>query len=74
MTRPSKREIEKGIDEVSASGEYSLHDLILASVKQTHDNELTAGEQQLLDEPEEQLSQTARRQQHRLDFDGTKTG
>lgn len=69
MTRPSKRELENELDEIGGSGECSVQDLLLASVKNVHDSELTTGEQQLLDDPEAHLSETAHRQSRRMEFD-----
>lgn len=69
MTSTSKREIEKQIDEVSAGGEYGVHDLMLATLKDVYNADLTAGEQRLLDAPEEHLSQTALRESRRIDID-----
>jgi len=69
MTLPSKRELENGIDEVSAGGEYSVHDLMLATLKDVYDGDLTAGEQRLLDAPGEHLSPAALRESRRIDID-----
>jgi hypothetical protein len=69
VTSTSKREIEKQIDEVSAGGEYSVHDLMLATLKDVYNGDLTAGEQRLLNTPEEHLSQRALRESRRIDID-----
>jgi len=69
MTNPSERELRSDVDEISAGGEYSVQDLMLAAVKQAHDSKLTSDEQQLLDDPETHLSPPARRQCRRIDFE-----
>ena len=68
MTRRSERELRNDVDGFSASGEYSVQDLMLAAVKQVYDSELTSGEQQLLDDPERHLSTSACRKAKSIEF------
>lgn len=55
MTRKSKREVERGIDDLDASEEFTLSDYMWASLKDYYDGPLTHGERQLVDNPENRL-------------------
>jgi hypothetical protein len=62
MTRKSKREIERSIDDLDESGPFSLQDYLWADLKDFYDGDLSADERRLLENPGEHLSPTAKRQ------------
>ncbi|MDS0220888.1 hypothetical protein NDI54_05905 [Haloarcula sp. S1AR25-5A] len=67
MTRRSKREIDRALDDLGpVPGESTLQQLWIASLKRERDAELSAYEQRLLDEPRQHLSEQGRRRLARL--------
>jgi len=68
MTRRSKRELERAVDDLGpAPGEATFQELWMASLKRGAGADLSAYEQRLLDDPEQHLSERARRQFARLE-------
>lgn len=57
--RKSKREIERGIDGLGSTEEFSLQEYMWADLKAAHDGRLTQAERRLLDDPETHLSSAA---------------
>ncbi|MGB9931562.1 hypothetical protein [Haloarcula amylolytica] len=67
MTRRSKREIDRALDDLGPPpGESTLQQLWIASLKRGGGAELSAYEQRLLEEPEQHLSEQAQRRLARL--------
>jgi len=71
MTRKSKREIDRALDNLGPPpGESTLQQLWIASLKRETGTDLSAYEQRLLDEPDQHLSEQARRRLARLGAQG----
>lgn len=62
MTRKSKRELERALEDFGATGEFSLQDYLWADLKDYYGGDLSRDERRLLDDPESHLSPTAKRQ------------
>ncbi|MGB9931564.1 hypothetical protein [Haloarcula amylolytica] len=75
MTRRSKRELERAVDDLDGEdGSFGLQDLFWASLKDYYDGPLTPGEQRLLDNPEKQLSAPAKAHAEALEFEHMEGG
>jgi len=59
MTRKSKREIERDIEALGGSEEFSLQDYLWADLKAYHGGRLSPGERLLLETPEAHLQPSA---------------
>jgi len=60
MTRKSRREIERTLDDLEGGGRRSsVADLMWANLKDYYDGALSPDEQRLLDEPETHLTPAA---------------
>lgn len=55
MTRRSKREIERELDELDSTGDFSLQDYLWADLKNYYEGRLSPGERRLLDDPQPHL-------------------
>mgnify|MGYP000218170027 CR=1 FL=1 len=60
MTRKSKREIERALDDIGAPETFDVQALLWADLKDYHGGHLSPGERRLLDEPEVHLTPSAR--------------
>lgn len=61
MTRKSRREIKREIDDLDADREFTLQDYLWADLKNAYDGRLSRGERRLLDDPRATLSPVAAR-------------
>jgi hypothetical protein len=59
MTRRSKRGIEQAVDDLGESGEFTIQEYLLASLKNYYDGHLSERERALLENPETHLSASA---------------
>jgi len=62
MTRKSKRELERSLDDLDDTETFTLQEYLWASLKDYYDGDLSPGEQRLVDDPETHLPAEA--QQH----------
>jgi len=62
MPRKSKREIERGLDELGGSEQLTVQDYMWADLKDYHGGRLTPAERCLLEDPAAFLSPAAQRQ------------
>jgi hypothetical protein len=60
--RKSKREIERGLDELDEKEQLTLEDYMWADLKDYHGGRLTPVERRLLEDPAAYLSPAAQRQ------------
>jgi hypothetical protein len=61
MTRKSKREIERSLDDLDGTETFSLQEYMWANLKDYHDGDLSSAERRLVDNPEAHLTEAARR-------------
>lgn len=61
MTRKSRREIEREINDLGESEAFTLQDYLWADLKNAYDGRLSRGERRLLDDPAANLSPVAAR-------------
>lgn len=49
MTRPSRRELERALDDLKATGSWSVGEIMMVDLKLAHDADLSADERRLLE-------------------------
>ncbi|MDQ2072813.1 hypothetical protein RBH20_09730 [Haloarcula sp. H-GB4] len=62
MTRRSRRELERAVDELDGQRSFTVADFMWADLKDYHGGRLTPAERRLLQDPEDHLTPAAQTQ------------